>query len=1348
MPGTLESGQLRVGARFAAEGVTESEMRPHPKLSFGNACTSRSFLLSLTSLHERPITGARTGCTACTRAWDIALCGLPTAGVAALLSLTPGRADTFVVSTNSPTGPGSLRQAILDANVLPGEDRIFFDLSPDNEAIWLPTALPRITDSLLIEGAPKVTILGSGHYRGFDINASAVTIRGMAIKNFTEGVRIAGGWSNRIEHCSITENTYLGIALNGGGNHQVISNWISGNRIGIHDGFGSHGTNYIRGNLIGKDASGTDILGNADYGIQGAGYSRLVIGGLEAGDANVISGNGSGIYLESLGPVPGLIQGNFIGTDRSGTLKLGNAWAGVALGAGHHVGGVEPGAGNIIAFNAASGVVANDPTWIQGNRIFNNGFLGIGSTEARTNDYPDLDTLQNYPLLSRVLTDAASTLIEGTLISTPLAPVRIEFFANDQCDASGFGEGQRFLGVLDTATDDIGNAAFTFTASEGLPIPGVVTATATSADRGSSEFSPCHPVSSPQSVDLSVWQTDYPDPARLGSNITYTIIVSNAGPHRANHVILYDLLPPGAPLVALQSSAGHCIVLEGAVVCLLGSVDSGASVAAWVTIQANTGGLYLNQASVFSAELDHAPGNNVSEESTHVGVTDLAVRIILNQSPIRAGQPFTFALHVTNAGPDIAQHAQVGLSHPHNLLPDNTLLVITNLEPGASRQMSVSAVPANAGSFYLTAWVDSAQPDPNPANNLAWLSIHAEPDIDALTLERESYALSEGGQVTLRVHRTGPMEGELAVFYATRDGTALASTDYTPAAGTLVFVPGQTHAEIAIAALPDETAECNEFFFVSLAVAEGAAFFVSDTNAIFSIAEKPPRLAGYSRPITVRARDARLLTGQASWQASLSAKGERIVFASLASNLVEPPSFPALASHIFFRDLEAGQTIQLTPNQSDSPIANYYHPSLSGDGKVVVFVRSVWNGLLYFDEVIVRSLDGNSNLVASTGLETEWFDSLMISSNGAAVVFRDSRNQLYVSSSATGGHELVTASHDGANGANGASTPYTITPDGRFVTFESEAANLVPNDLNQSWDIFLRDLVTRTTHLVSINTDGVASGACSGPVQVSDDGRFVVFTSSAPGLAPDVPHAGWNVYLRDMLSGITRLVSPSISDFSCYPSMSADGRFIAYQSQPLGGENTKVFLWEAETGIATFVSASCAGKASGYAPRISPDGRYVFFHSSDADLSDGALVPNDSNIFRWDRLTGDTILISANKQRTGGARGIENYFALSQDGNALAFISDGAELAFGDHKNSTDLFVWQSAALLRLHISLAEGIITISWPGDSPPAVLESKTSASNWTPVTERVRKEDGKYVYECPIQDAALRFFHLRVL
>jgi len=302
-----------------------------------------------------------------------------------------------------------------------------------------------------------------------------------------------------------------------GGSAPGAGNVIVASNIGIFLNSGAN-SNFIQGNLIGTNATGTAALGGG-IGISTENNpTNNTIGGSAPGAGKLISFGGIGIALGD-GSTGTIVQGNLIGTDITGTMPIGNG-CGILVFASNSgsIGGTGAGEGNIIAFNGTQGVVIGSGAqgWrILGNSIFSNGNLGIAlsanfacavGTPPTVNDAGDSDTgannLQNFPVITSASLDAGNVIISGTLNSTPSTTFRVEFFANASCNASGNGEGQTVLGFTNVTTDGSGNASFGPLVSAVPSGQTVFTSTATDPGNNTSEFSQC--LAAPPPFDVTV----------------------------------------------------------------------------------------------------------------------------------------------------------------------------------------------------------------------------------------------------------------------------------------------------------------------------------------------------------------------------------------------------------------------------------------------------------------------------------------------------------------------------------------------------------------------------------------------------------------------------------------------------------------------------------------------------------------------------------------------------------------------------------------------------------------------------------------------------------------------------
>jgi len=295
-----------------------------------------------------------------------------------------------------------------------------------------------------------------------------------------------------------------------GGNTVAARNVISGNGgTGIEIGGEPSSGIVVAGNYIGVDVTGAAPLGNSDRGIN-VDSPAVTIGGASVGARNVISSNGGiGIVLGN-GPSGSLavVQGNFIGTDATGTVAMGNGDRGIHVGGGNHtIGGIGPGESNIIAntrkfaSNTGDGVYLpfSQGNVIRGNSIYGNAGLGIdvmpaGSPEGVTpNDPGDVDTggngMQNFPLFKSVTT-GASTHITGVLHSKASTVYDLDFYANNCSNfPREFAEGQTWIGTTEVTSDGNGDATFDETFPVATTAATRITATATDPSGNTSEFS-------------------------------------------------------------------------------------------------------------------------------------------------------------------------------------------------------------------------------------------------------------------------------------------------------------------------------------------------------------------------------------------------------------------------------------------------------------------------------------------------------------------------------------------------------------------------------------------------------------------------------------------------------------------------------------------------------------------------------------------------------------------------------------------------------------------------------------------------------------------------------------------
>ena len=382
---------------------------------------------------------------------------------------------------------------------------------------------------------------------------------------------------------------------------------------------------------------------------------------------------------------------------------------------------------------------------------------------------------------------------------------------------------------------------------------------------------------------------------------------------------------------------------------------------------------------------------------------------------------------------------------------------------------------------------------------------------------------------------------------------------------------------------------------------------------------------------------------------SISADGRFVAFDSNASNLV--PGDTNNTFDIFVRDVLTNTTTRVSVNSAGNQGNNFsLFPSISADGRFVAFDSNASN-LVPGDtnnttDIFVRDLSTNTTTLVS-----------------------------------------VSSSGDRGNGYSSASLT-SISADGRFVVFESDATNLVPGDTNNERDIFVRDLLTNTTTLVSASSSGERGNNDSLSNSISANGRFVAFRSFATNLVPGDTNNTSDIFVRDLLTNTTTRVSVDSAGnqgnytSENFPSISADGRFVAFQSYATnivpGDTNNQsdIFVRDLSTNTTTLVSVSSSGdRGNGRSalPSISADGRFVTFESDATNL-----VPGDTNnrqdSFVRDLLTNTTTRVSVSSSGDQG-NDLSIPSSISPDGRFVAFASQASNLVPGDTNNAVDVFV-------------------------------------------------------------------------
>jgi hypothetical protein len=371
---------------------------------------------------------------------------------------------------------------------------------------------------------------------------------------------------------------------------------------------------------------------------------------------------------------------------------------------------------------------------------------------------------------------------------------------------------------------------------------------------------------------------------------------------------------------------------------------------------------------------------------------------------------------------------------------------------------------------------------------------------------------------------------------------------------------------------------------------------------------------------------------------AITADGRYVAFSSDASNLVSGDANGS--GDIFVHDRQTGLTTRVSVDSSGNEAnGGSDGPAISNDGRYVAFTSYA------------------SNLVSGD-------------TNGLVDIFVHDRQ--------TGVTTRVSVDSSGAE-ANGESSEYnvSISGDGRYVTFYSDASNLVNGDTNNAQDVFVHDLQTGATTRVSVASGGAEGNGGSGNPNISGDGRYVTFSSAATNLVAGDTNGKSDVFVHDLQTGETTRVSVNSSGEQAdggggSPDISGDGRYVVFlsDSHNLAPETDDyeelVYVHDRQIGQTTLASVYSQGNimvGSLDQPTISSDGRYVAYSYYHKGNNDGIM-----DIWAHDMQMGGSIEVGAGDESSFGP-------ALSANGSIVAFWSLASGLVSGDTNDAPDIFV-------------------------------------------------------------------------
>jgi Tol biopolymer transport system component len=313
---------------------------------------------------------------------------------------------------------------------------------------------------------------------------------------------------------------------------------------------------------------------------------------------------------------------------------------------------------------------------------------------------------------------------------------------------------------------------------------------------------------------------------------------------------------------------------------------------------------------------------------------------------------------------------------------------------------------------------------------------------------------------------------------------------------------------------------------------------------------------------------------------------------------------------------------------------------------------------------------------------------------------------LYLRDLQAGHTKLVDAAIYGTGCGVSSTALSRLSAGGQYIAFEAPDGNLVPSDSNRASDVFLRDLITGTTTLVSARASSLPSVTPNGspagwPMSASADGRYIAFTSEAETLSPDDQNKCQDVFVRDLAAGATYLVSARTNSMepgegsSVEPSLSASGRYVAftsYATNMVTGDSNKardVFVRDLQAGTTTLVSVRLDGSGPGtgdsYGAQLSGNGQRVLFRSTAKDLATATYGTASENLFLRDLQAGTTRALTDH--------GVSSA-AMTPDGRWVAFIGAVGSI-------TTNLYLWDAQSAARVYTNTASGLalVTISRDG-------------------------------------------------
>jgi hypothetical protein len=427
--------------------------------------------------------------------------------------------------------------------------------------------------------------------------------------------------------------------------------------------------------------------------------------------------------------------------------------------------------------------------------------------------------------------------------------------------------------------------------------------------------------------------------------------------------------------------------------------------------------------------------------------------------------------------------------------------------------------------------------------------------------------------------------------------------------------------------------------------------------------------------------------------------GQYVAFVSNATNLTT--NVLVGDYHLYVRDVSAGTTtlMDMDTNGVSSGVDPMLVPGITAGGSLVGFdcpesrlntndyLRTgnllTANDYNHAGDVLVRNLAaGTTELISvrdparpgQTADSSSGLTTFSVSTNGRYVAFMSEADNLtvndtnqyrdvYVRDRLTGTNILVSAATNGVAG-NGNSYEPSISGNGRYVVFTSYATNLLTGDDNKVQDVFVRDLLTGATVLVSASTNGRFGNSYSYSPSISTDGRYVLFRSYAQNLAPPGQFNFDNLFLRDMVVG-TNYALTKTGVYESY--MTPDGRYIGFFDTDTGHYPDNLYVWDTLAARRIYTNSSI-GLYVSQGVSISSDGHWL------ATSTYGAL-----NVV--DLVTGTNDLVRS------GDFYFRVGFQFSRDGRFLAYATTAGAGYYDDDNSTWDVYLYNTQSKTNLLVS-------------------------------------------------------------